>query len=314
MNPEVSVIIVNWNVRDMVLDCIRSVIEQTQSSHEIIVIDNDSADGSVEAIREEFKSIRIIANDSNRGFAAANNQGLEVSQGNYILLLNPDTLVKDGAIDKMLQWIKADPLIGCGGCQVFESENVIQKTCFSDPTPWNSLLVQTGLHRFSESSRFWGKPEYSWWDRRSEMEVDVISGMFMLIPRTVLEKVGEMDDAFFIYAEEADWCRRIRAHGYKCVFTPVAQIIHRDGGSKSTYQIRPKMYVQLQKSILIYANKHFGFTGYLQIKLIYLLSMLSRSVVFGVLSMLFRHERFRGNASLAIQALKFQVFGKEPSK
>ena len=298
----------------MVLDCIRSVIEQTQSAHEIIVVDNNSSDGSVDAIQGEFDSVYVIANDSNRGFAAANNQGLEQSQGNYVLLLNPDTLVLDGAIDKMLQWIKANPSIGCGGCQVFESDDIIQKTCFSDPTPLNLLLVETGLQRLSGSSRFWGKPEYSWWDRRTEMDVDVISGMFMLVPRTVLEEVGGMDDAFFVYAEEADWCRRIRTRGYKCVFTPIAQIIHRDGGSKSTFQIRPKMYVQLQKSQLIYANKHHGTIGFVKIKLLYLLAMFSRSVIFSVLFVFSRHERFRINASLAIQALKFHVLGQEPSK
>ncbi|MEH6547939.1 MAG: glycosyltransferase family 2 protein [Sneathiella sp.] len=309
-----SVIIVNWNVRDMVLDCIRSVNEQTQSTYEIIVVDNNSSDGSVEAIGNEFDQVQIIANDTNKGFAAANNQALEVSQGDYLLLLNPDTLVKDRAIDKMIQWMDTDPSIGCGGCQVFESENLIQKTCFSDPTLWNIFLVQTGLHRVSKTSHFWGKPEYSWWDRCSEMEVDVVSGMIMLIPRKVFEAVGEMDDAFFVYAEEADWCRRIRAHGYKCVFTPTAHIIHRDGGSKSTYQIRPQMYVQHQKSQMIYARKHFGIVGYFQFKLLFLLSMFSRSFLFGVLALITRNDRFSRNASLALQGLKFHAFDKEPLK
>jgi GT2 family glycosyltransferase len=314
MNPKVSVIIVNWNVRDMVLDCIRTVIEQTRLDFEIIVVDNNSSDGSVEAIENEFDTVQIIVNDSNKGFAAANNQGLRASRGNYILLLNPDTLVEDNAIDKMLTWMQEDLSIGCGGCQVYKSKDSIQKTCFSDPTLWNTILVQTGLHRISKTSHFWGKPEYFWWDRCSEMEVDVVSGMFMLIPRKVLEEVGEMDDAFFVYAEEADWCRRIRAHGYKCVFTPLTHIIHRDGGSKSTYQIRPQMYVQLQKSQMIYARKHYGVSGYIQFKMLYLISMFSRSVLFSVLSLITRRERFKGNAYLAIQGLKFHLLGREPSK
>ncbi|MEH6525471.1 MAG: glycosyltransferase family 2 protein [Sneathiella sp.] len=314
MNTKVSVIIVNWNVRDMVLDCIRSIIEHTQSEYEIIVIDNNSSDGSVEAIKNGFDTVHIIENDSNRGFAAANNQGLKASRGSYVLILNPDTLIEDSAIDKMLQWMQTDHSIGCGGCQVYESKNSIQKTCFSDPTLWNLILIQTGLHRVSKSSRFWGKPEYFWWDRCSEMEVDVVSGMFMLIPRRVLEEVGEMDDTFFVYAEEADWCRRIRAHGYKCVFTPLTHIIHRDGGSKSTHQIRPQMYVQLQKSQMIYARKHYGIMGYFQLKLLYLISMFSRSVLFSVLSLLSQRAHFRENAYLAIQGLKFHTLGREPSK
>ncbi|USG61310.1 glycosyltransferase family 2 protein [Sneathiella marina] len=314
MKPLVSVIIVNWNVRDMVLDCIGSIIEQTRSTYEIIVVDNDSSDGSVDAIKDKFSSVKIIANDSNRGFAAANNQALAVSQGEYVLLLNPDTLVVDNAIDKMLQWIQQDSSIGCGGCQVFESENVIQNTCFSDMTVWSTFLVLTGLARVSKSSRFWGKPHYYWWDRRTEMEVDVVSGMFMLVPRKVLEEVGGMDDDFFVYAEEADWCRRIRAHGYRCVFTPLTHVVHRDGGNKSTDQILAKMYVQLQKSKLIYARKYYGLLGYLEFRFLYFASMLMRSVLFVILSLFTQQGGFRTKAFLAIQGLKFHTFGKEPSK
>ncbi|MFT6557857.1 glycosyltransferase family 2 protein [Sneathiella sp.] len=312
MNPEVSVIIVSWNVKEMVLDCVRSVLAQTKATCEVIVIDNASGDGTVEAISAEFSGVRILANDKNIGFAAANNQGIEISKGDYILLLNPDTLIVDDAIDQMLEWMKKDETVGCGGCQVYEAEDVIQKTCFSDPSPWNIFLVQTGLHRLTILKKTLGKPEYSWWDRRSEMDVDVVSGMFMMVPKTVIDNIGPMDDAFFVYSEEADWCRRIRKGGYRCVFTPIAKIIHRDGGNKSTYQIRPKMYVQLQKSQLIYARKHYGLLGYILVKSLYLAAMSTRVLSFGLLSLLSANDRFKGNASLALKAIQFHLFSKEP--
>jgi GT2 family glycosyltransferase len=136
--------------------------------------------------------------------------------------------------------------------------------------------------------------------------------MFMLVPRAVVERVGLLDDAFFIYGEEADWCRRIRKAGWRCVFAPVAQIIHLDGGSKSTAQIRSRMYVQMQKSHLIYARKHDGLLGFLVAKSLLVASAVARLGLFGALSLVRANDNGRARVRLSRAALRYHLTGQEP--
>ena len=313
MSPDISIVIVNWNTREMLRDCLRSIVDQTERPHEIIVVDNASSDGSAEMVSREFPTVILIANDNNRGFAAANNQGMRISRGRYVLLLNPDTIVLDRAIDVMVSWCDEHPEVGCAGCQVLEAEDRIQRTCFADIGPLNLLLIEIGLYRAPFARRVFGRPEYAWWDRRSERDVDVVSGMFMLVPKRVVEEVGLLDEAFFVYAEEADWCRRIRQAGHRCTFTPVARILHRDGGGKSTAQIRPRMYVQLQRSKLVYARKHHGRLGHMTTKTILLSSMLMRWLVFGTLARIKGGTETSARARLARHAALFHLRGVEPA-
>lgn len=308
----VSVIIVNWNTRDLLCDCIQSVMDQTTSSYEIIVVDNASQDETAAMVQAEFPNTILIANKENRGFAAANNQGLEIARGHFVLLLNPDTIVLDRAIDTMLAWAAQHPDVGCVGCQVLEGPDAIQRTCFADPGPLNLIIVELGLMRLAKYIKYFGRPWYTWWDRRSGRDVDVVSGMFMLVPHVVLDKVGPLDDAFFIYAEEADWCRRIRDAGWRCVFAPEAQIIHLDGGSKSTSQIRSKMYVQMQKSHLIYVRKHYGWWKFAVVKTLFIFSAIARGMLFGALQILRPHQNTRARVRLSLAALRYHLVGQEP--
>lgn len=310
--PAVSVIVVNWNTRDLLRNSVLSVQAQTRARYEIIVIDNASSDGSAAMIAAEFPKVVLIANPDNRGFAGANNQGLVVAKGQHLLLLNPDTVVLDHAIDTMLDWLAAHPGVGCVGCQVLERPGVVQRTCFADPGPLNLTIVETGLMRLAPWLPVFGRPWYRDWDRRSEREVDVVSGMFMLVPRAVLGKVGLLDEAFFVYGEEADWCRRIRKAGWSCVFAPVAQIVHLDGGSKSTEQIKSRMYVQMQKSHLIYARKHHGLAGFLALKAVFTLSALLRLSVFGALRLWRPSGRTEARIRLSWAALSYHLAGQEP--
>lgn len=304
----VSVIVVNWNTRDILDDCLASIARETTLPHEVIVVDNASTDGSAEMVRTRHPNVRLIANDVNRGFAAANNQGLRIARGDKALLLNPDTIVLDGAIDRMVAWLDAHPDVGCVGCQVMEDETTIQRTGFSDPGPLNLALVEFGLHRLAPRHRFFGRSEYGDWDRRSERDVDVVSGMFMLVPRPVLDRVGLLDEAFFIYAEEADLCRRIRDAGWRCVFAPEARILHLDGGSKSTAQIRSRMYVQMQKSKMIYLRKHYGKGGALAGRSIFVVSSLLRLLA----STMGRSANVQARHRLAVAALRYHCLGREP--
>ena len=309
---DVSVIIVNWNTRDLLRNCLRSITDQTTVAHEIIVVDNASRDGSAEMVRAEFPDVTLIANTENGGFAAANNQGLRISRGRTVLLLNPDTIILDGAIDKMLGWLDRHPGVGCVGCQVLEGPGVIQRTCFADPNLLDFVIVEFGLIRLAPWIPFFGRSWYTNWDRRSERQVDVVSGMFMLVPRAVMDRVGVLDDAFFVYAEESDWCRRIRKAGYPCVFSPEAQIIHLDGGSKSTSQIRSRMYVQMQKSHLIYTRKHSSALGFAAVRFLYLVTSTLRLCAFSILRLVRSDENSKARVRLARAALTYHLTGKEP--
>jgi GT2 family glycosyltransferase len=308
----VSIIIVNWNTKDLLRDCIASILTETQVPHEIIAIDNASSDGSAAMVAAEFPQVRLIANSGNLGFAAANNQGLAIAQGQHVLLLNPDTVVLDHAIDRMLSWLAMRPEVGCVGCQVLEAPGLIQQTCFADPTPTNLAIAELGLMHLARWLPVFGRPWYCDWDRRSERTVDVVSGMFMLVPRAALKAVGPLDSAFFVYAEEADWCRRIRKAGYTCVFAPFAQILHLDGGGKSTVQIKSRMHVQMQKSHLTYARKHHGVVGYVLVKVLFVVSAVLRIMAFGILRLLRGGARAQAHIRLSMASLRYHLLGQDP--
>lgn len=303
----VSIVIVNWNTRDILHDCLASIENQTTLKHEVIVVDNASSDGSAEMVRQNFPDVTLIANSDNRGFAAANNQGLEIATGDKLLLLNPDTIILDHAIDVMSGWLDAHPDVGCVGCQVFEDPETIQLTCFADPGLLSLAVIEFGLKRLFP----W--PEYGGWDRTTQRDVDVVSGMFMLVPRPVFEKVGLLDDAFFIYSEEADWCRRIRNAGWRCVFAPEARILHLEGGSKSTAQIKSRMYVQKQKSKMIYVGKHYGRSGQLMARGIFVAGALLRGTVFGILGLLRATPDRQARLRLSRAVIRYHLFGQEPN-
>lgn len=310
---DVSVIIVNWNTRELLRNCLASIIEETRGiSYEIIVVDNASADGSAAMCETEFPNATLIANTANRGFAAANNQGMEVAAGRYILLLNPDTIVLEQAIDRCVAYADHRPDIGVVGCQVLETDGKIQQTGFSFPSPWTLFLTLSGLPRVFPHLPLFSRPQLGSWDRRSERDIDVISGMFMLVRREAIREVGFMDESYFVYAEETDWCFRFWKAGWRRVFYPGAQIIHIDGGGKSTSQINVKMLVQLQKSMLIYFRKNLGFFPWLLAKGLFLLANAARYVGWIASSIVTSNPVARNKAAAATAALRFHLFGVDP--
>jgi GT2 family glycosyltransferase len=311
---EVSIVIVNWNTGHLLRGCLRSIIEQTSEvSFEIFVVDNASQDGSAEMVWAEYPGVQLIANLQNRGFAAANNQGIRAASGRYILLLNPDTIILEAAISRCVRFADVHTDVGVVGCQVLEDECRIQRTGFSFPNPWNLFLSLSGLSRAFARSRLFGQPELGWWDRDSEQDLDVISGMFMLVRREAIEQVGLMDESYFVYSEEVDWCYRFSRAGWRRVFTPCARIIHLDGGSKSTSQVSIKMFVQLQKSSLIYHRKNLGFAAWSLAKMIYIASNAVRTVAWFVSSVVNHDPSLRQKSAAAMAALWFHLLGVEPA-
>jgi GT2 family glycosyltransferase len=311
---DVSVIVVSYNTRALTLQCLHSIYAETRySSFEVLVIDNASADGSAAAISREYPQVTLIANRQNRGFAAANNQGLQLARGRYVLLLNPDTIVLERAIERTLAFADRHPALAVVGCQVLENPHTVQRTCFAFQTPLNLFLAFSGLSRIFPRCRWLARPHMNWWARDSMREVDVVSGMFMLVRSSAIRQVGPMDEDYFVYGEEADWCYRFRRAGWRCCFAPVAQIMHVDGGNKSTDQRSLAMYVQNQKSVLLFNRKHYGRAAYYAARGIYLLAMLVRAGAWGLRALRGRPGA-RHQTRQALAALRYHLLGREPPK
>jgi GT2 family glycosyltransferase len=310
---DVSIVIVNWNTRDLLRDCLVSIIRETrQVSYEIIVVDNASRDGSAGMCQQEFPQVTLIANDVNRGFAAANNLAMRVASGRYTLLLNPDTVVLDDAIGRCVAYADGRTDIGVLGCKVLERDGQLQRTGFSFPSPWTLFLTLSGLCHLFPRSPIFSKPQLGWWDRDSVEDLDVVSGMFMLVRREAIQQVGLMDESYFVYAEEADWCFRFAKAGWRRVFYPDAEIIHVDGGGKSTSQVNVRMLVQLQKSLMIYFRKNLGVGPWAVAKVLFLFSNAARYLGWIISSSLTRSPTARSKADAATAALRFHLFGVNP--
>ncbi len=255
MSLDVSVIIVNWNTRDILRDCLESVYDQTEGIlFEVVVVDNASSDGSGEMVRVDFPQVVLIVNSDNRGFAAANNQGMCVARGRYVLLLNSDTVVLDGAIQKTIRFADQHPEAAVVGCKTFYPDGTLQRNCFRCPTIVNMFLSATYLNKLFPRSRFFGRERMTWWDLDEVREVEVVCGCFLLVRREAIDEVGLMDERYFVYGDEADWCYRFRKAGWKVMFTPEPQIIHYHGAS--TKQLSRELKWQLIGSILIFMRLH----------------------------------------------------------
>jgi hypothetical protein len=253
---------VNWNTKEILRDCLASVYEHAGDiDYEIIVIDNASTDGSVEMVKNEFQHVILIENSDNRGFAAANNQGMAVAKGRYVLLLNSDTVVLENAIAKTVRFADENPRVAVTGCRVLNPDRTLQRTCFMFPSVLNMLLSSTYLYKLFPKNRFFGREQMTWWDRNDVRPVDVVTGCYMLVRRETIEQVGIMDEGFFVYGEETDWCYRFRKNGWKVMFAPVGEIIH--FGGQSTAQRPVAMIVQLRLSILKFMKKHYIWPAYL---------------------------------------------------
>lgn len=259
---DVSIIIVNWNTKELLRDCLKSIEEQAgKIDYEIVLVDNNSTDGSVEMVKSEFENVVLIQNSENRGFAAANNQAVRIAKGRYVLLLNSDTIVLDHAFEKTLAFADKHPDAAVTGCRVLNPDGTLQNTCFMFPSITNMLLSCTYLYKLFPGSRFFGREQMTWWDRSDIREVDVVTGCFMLIRKEAIEQTGLMDEQFFMYGEETDWCFRFRKNGWKIMFTPEGQIIHY--GGQSTSQKKAEMVLQLRGSILLFIKKHRGIVSHI---------------------------------------------------
>jgi GT2 family glycosyltransferase len=259
--PKVSIIIVNWNTCDILKNCLQSVYAQTQPDLvEVIVVDNGSTDNSCQMVRTLFPQLALIENAANIGFAKANNQAIAIARGQYLLLLNSDTILFDNAVAKVLAFAEDNPDAAVIGCRVLNPDKTLQPSCFMFPSILNVLISSCYLNHLFSHSRFFGREEMTWWNGTDTQEVDVVNGCFMLVRRQAVEQVGMLDERFFMYAEETDWCYRFKKAGWKTIFYPNAEIIHLNG--QSSRMVRAEMLVQLRISILKFIYKHYGWPSH----------------------------------------------------
>lgn len=251
-----SIVVVNWNTLDMLRDCLASTFAGLGDlSAEVIVIDNASEDGSPDMVAKEFPDAVLIRNTDNRGFAAANNQGFEIAQGRHILLLNSDTIVHGTVLAESVAWLEAHPDVGAMGCRVLNTDGTMQPTCHMFPSVLNQFLMATGLWKLKRP-RFFGRMHMTDWQRDSERAVETISGCYLLVRRKVMDQVGLLDEDFFFFGEETDWCKRMRDAGWRLMFAPVGEITHHGGGSVK--KLNHKRDVMLTGAKVRLHRKHNG--------------------------------------------------------
>lgn len=253
---DVSILVVSYNTRAMTLAALDSVMRETRDvGYEIIVVDNASADGSADAIAKHSTRPKLIALQDNIGFGRANNLAAEHARGDYILLLNPDTVVTGGAIDRLVAFARANKrALIWGGRTVFADGSLNPASCWGRITPWNLLTRATGLTGLFPRSELFNSEAYGGWPRDTVREVDIVSGCFLLIPRPIWLALGGFDPAFFMYGEEADLCLRARRMGARPLVTPEATIVHHGGASETA---RAGKMIRLLKAKATLIDRHW---------------------------------------------------------
>ncbi len=247
---QVSIIIVSWNVKDLLQKCVESIQQYSSNiSYEIIVVDNASTDGTAEMI-QQFPEVTYIQNNTNAGFAKANNQGITQAQGEYILLLNPDTEFTENTIEQCIG--RFDGTVGVIGCQLHNPDGSIQLSVRRFPTFLSQLAILFKIHKIFPFvlHNYLAKD----FDYTKEAEVDQVMGAFMCIPKKVLDTVGLLDEDFFIWFEEVDLCRRIKQAGFTILYYPDTSIIHH-GGTSFAQQMTLKKQWWFFRSALRYFLK-----------------------------------------------------------
>jgi N-acetylglucosaminyl-diphospho-decaprenol L-rhamnosyltransferase len=255
--PVVSVIIVSYNTRELTLACLASVFKQSATTDiEVIVVDNASSDGSPDAIQKLYSNVNLMRSVENLGFARANNLAVRSANGKYILLLNPDTVILDNAIGQLLKFANENPKAGIWGGRTVFADGRLNPASSWGFMSLSSLLFQAlGLSAIFRHHNFFNPESYGSWQRDSVKCVDIISGCFLLITKTMWDNLNGLDETFFMYAEEADLCYRARAYGAQPLATPDATIIHHGGASETT---RSGKVIKLLKGKATFIRKHWN--------------------------------------------------------
>ena len=278
----ISIIIINWNTKNQLSDCLKSIYkEKGDLDVEIFVVDNNSSDGSVGMINNDFPNINLIANQENVGFASANNQALRESKGNYILLLNPDTIILPGALKNTITYFENKDNAGIVGCKLLNSDSSIQPSCRRFPSLSSQLLIMLKLHHVFKNAKSLKKYYMSDFDYMENREVDQVMGAFFMVNRNVINKVGLLDEKYWLWFEEVDYCYQTRKAGFKIYFTKEAEIIHHKAESFNQ-MLAPKKQIAINNSLIHYFKKNGNIFDVIMILICYPLSIVLSFIVYGI--------------------------------
>ncbi len=283
---KLSVVILCWNDQKVIHDAIRSIYECTHSiSFEVIVSDNGSAEGCVEGIRAAFPhpNLRIVENKANLGFSKGNNEGIKAANGQYILILNPDTVIHPDALDKFVEYADKHPEAGAFGCRVVYPDGRYQTTAMVAPTVARLWIHALSLHRLGQFTELLRSRAYYGWHGDTEREIDWQSGCCVMFQGKLLKELGGFDPQFFYHGEEVDLCKRVWEAGYKVLFTPTAKITHI--GGQSVKRARTRFDLETHRSFYKYFYKHFGEAGARRVRYPILAILLRRWVLSGITSL-----------------------------
>jgi hypothetical protein len=268
--PDLSIVIVAWNVRDLVLDCLASIADARLAlSHEVILVDNGSADGTVAAVSRQFPDVQLIALPRNVGFGAGNNQGIWKASGRHVLLLNSDTIVLPGGLERCVAYLDAHPDVGVVGPQLLNPDRSKQNCIHNSPTLVSEVVSQSLLRRLFP--RRWPSKRR---DYGAPIEVEAVLGACLFVRAEVVREVGPMDEDYFFFLEETDWCHRIRRRGWRVVHLPDAHVIHLYGEStKKKVPLRTR--IEYWRSRYTFFRKNRGRLAYRALRAIARLKLLA---------------------------------------
>ena len=260
MKIDISIIIVNWNTRNLLLDCLSSVSNTTVGSTiETIVVDNGSHDGSAQAVSEQFPNVTLIQNRENRGFSRANNQALARAAGRYVLFLNSDAQLTDGALNSLVAFMDKTPEAGIAACQYLNQDGSKQNSFDNFPTLATELLNKTALRTLFPEKYPSKKREYV-----TPLEVDSVIGACMIVRAEAIKQVGTLDEDYFFFIEETDWCFRMKQAGWKIYHLPHIKIYHLQGQSKEKNP--SKAWIEYYRSVYIFFKKHRSTFSYYSLR------------------------------------------------
>lgn len=258
--PVLSIIIVTWNGKRYALECLESLYAHPlEVPIEIIVVDNASTDGTPDAIRAQFPDVHVVGNQANLGFAKANNIGVALSRGKYVCLINSDVVVFPGCLDRMLALMQTNQDVGIIGPKMICPDGSVGRSVMRLPTVWNTLCAAVALNSIFPTSRL-----FAGFSVRSDAianvkDVQVVGGWFWMVSRTALQQVGGLDERFFMFGEDIDWCHRFREAGWRVVFCGEAEALHYGGASSADAPARS--YVEMRRANLQYFKKYHGTLG-----------------------------------------------------
>ncbi len=310
---DLSVIVVTWNAKKFVDENFGSILADLQGiSAEVIAVDNASTDGTPDMIAERFPQVNLTRSPKNLGFSNANIVAIEKSTGKYVCLVNPDVRVLPGCFAKLMAYLEANPKVGVVGPKTFNADGSLQRSCMRAPSVWISFCRAFALDKtpLGRTPLFGGISMVDFGHDKTR-EVDVLNGAFLMIRRTAMDEVGLIDERFFMYGDDLDWCVRFGKAGWPVMFYPEAEIVHYGGGVTAKSPVY--FYVEMQKAYLQYWKKHHSYLG----RVVFMGSLLFhesiRYLTYSLISLLGRpwRERFGWKIQRSLACIRWILYSRE---